>query len=399
MDGVKAHFPIFRHHPDLIYLDNAATTHKPQAVIDGISSFYAQSHASIHRGIYKLAAEADKQYEAVRQQLATFIHGPSSQQIIFTSGTTAGINLVAQSFLASRLQPGDEVIISAMEHHANLIPWQQICKVKGAHLRIIPLAEGFLLDMKAYREMLNERTKMVAVTHISNVLGTHNPIQEIISLAHKQDIPVLVDAAQSVVYGELDMQDIDADFCVFSGHKMFGPTGIGVLYGKEKWLTEMAPTAFGGDMIKAVSFEETSFAEVPRRFEAGTTHIAGVIGLGHAIDFITQFEAGAIRKHVEYMGNIAQKRLLSISDLQIIGPENQAKGVFSFSLKDIHPHDIATFLDDAGIAIRAGHHCAQPLMGLLGLPATSRISFSVYNEVAEIDRLHDALKEVQRFFS
>ncbi len=399
MDGVKAQFPLFQHHPELVYLDNAATTQKPQAVIDGISTFYEKSNANIHRGIYRLAAEADQQYEAVRQKVASFLHAPDAQHIIFTSGTTASINLVAQSFLANRLQPGDEVLISAMEHHANLIPWQQLCRLKNARLRIIPLTKDFQLDMKAFREMLHPRVKLLAVTHISNVLGTHNPVQEMISMAHKQEIPVLLDAAQSAVYGELDMQQLEVDFCAFSAHKMLGPTGVGVLYAREKWLAEMQPVVFGGDMIKAVSFEESTFAEAPRRLEAGTANIAGVIGLGHAIDFLNQFEKGKIRRHAEALGQIAQEKLLTINGLQIMGPQEQAKAVISFCMKSIHPHDIATFLDDAGIAIRAGHHCAQPLMAWLGVAATSRISFSLYNEASDIDRLIAALKEIHRFFA
>ncbi len=395
---IKAQFPIFQTHPNLVYLDNAATTQKPKMVIDGITNFYQKENANIHRGIYDLAAQTSAKYEKVRTKVADFIGANASENIVYTSGTTAAINLVASSFLAPRLSEGDEVLISMMEHHANLIPWQMVCKAKGASLRVIPINTDGSLDMDAYKQALGPTTKMVAITHISNTLGTINPVAEMIALAHQQDIPVLIDGAQSTAHYPIDVTTLDADFFTFSGHKIFGPTGIGILYGKQAILEKMAPTQYGGDMIRSVSFEETSFAPSPQRFEAGTTNIAGVIGLGYAIDFLNQLDTPAIGTYLKMLGAYAEEQLSAIEGLSIVGTAENKTGIISFVIQDIHPHDIASFLGAANIAIRAGNHCTQPLMKHLGLPATSRASLSIYNTKKDIDLLVLAIKETIDFF-
>jgi len=396
---IKKQFPIFSQNPNLAYLDNAATTQKPQAVIDGITNFYQKENANIHRGIYELAAKTSQKYEAVRNKVAQFINASEDKNIVYTSGTTAGINLVAYSFLTPRLKAGDEVIISSMEHHANLIPWQMVCKAKGANLRIIPINENGELDLIAFREMLSSKTKMVALVHVSNTLGSINPIEEVIELAHQKNVPVLLDAAQSVAHYEIDVQKWNVDFLVFSGHKLFGPTGVGVLYGKKEWLGQMQPYQFGGDMIKNVTFENTTFADVPQRFEAGTTNIAGVIGLGYAIDFISQFEKKDIQTYLKKLTTEATEKILTINDLQIIGTAREKSSIISFAMKNVHPHDVATFLGAENIAVRAGNHCTQPLMDYFKLPGTTRASFTIYNTMEEVDRLVATLKDIHKFFS
>lgn len=402
MFGTKAfrqQFPIFSYHPDLVYLDSAATTQKPQVVIDGISNFYAKENANIHRGVYDLAAQTTRKYENVRQKVADFIGAKNTNEIVYTSGTTAAINLVAQSFLLPRLEKGDEVLISAMEHHANLIPWQMACKQKGAKLRIIPINKNGELDLMAYRNMLSVKTKMVAIVHISNTVATINPIAKMIALAHQKNIPVLVDGAQSTAHYPIDVQKLDCDFFTFSGHKIFGPTGIGVLYAKTEHLEIMSPYQFGGDMIRTVTYQDTTFAPIPQKFEPGTTNIAGVIGLGYAIDFLQQFDKITIAKYVKKLGNYAREKLLLLNDLSIIGNADDQTGIISFVLENIHPHDVATFLGEANIAIRAGHHCTQPLMDFYQIPATSRASFSIYNNEEEIDLLVEEVQNIQNFFS
>lgn len=394
----RQQFPIFQHHPTLVYLDSAATTQKPSLVIDGITHFYQKENANIHRGIYDLAAKATQKYESVRQKVANFIGAKNHKEIVYTSGTTAAINLVANSFLLPRLEKEDEVIISAMEHHANLIPWQMACQAKGANLRIIPIDKAGNLDLIAYRTMLSEKTKMVAIVHISNTLATINPVAEMIELAHQKNIPVLVDGAQSTAHYPIDVTALDCDFFTFSGHKVFGPTGIGVLYGKAVHLDTMSPYQFGGDMIRTVTYQNTTFAPAPQKFEAGTTNIAGVIGLGYAIDFINQFNKKDIAAYVKTLGDYAREKLSMINDLTIIGNANNKTGIISFLLKNAHPHDVATFLGTANIAIRAGHHCTQPLMDFYEIPATSRASFSIYNNKTEIDFLVEEVTGVQAFF-
>ncbi|MCO6475312.1 MAG: cysteine desulfurase, partial [Phaeodactylibacter sp.] len=308
-------------------------------------------------------------------------------------------NLAAQSFLEPRLQAGDEVVISYMEHHANLIPWQMACRRQGANLRVIPMDENGVLDLAAYREMLSARTRMVALVHVSNTLGTINPIEEMIALAHRQGIPVLVDGAQSIAHFPIDVQALDADFFAFSGHKMFGPTGVGVLYGKEEHLAAMPPWQFGGDMIRDVAFEETIFAEAPQRFEAGTMPIAGVIGMGVAADFLQALDKNEIQQHLKTLGAAAREALNEIEGLRVIGNAGQATAIVSFVMEDVHPHDVATFLAEDQIAVRAGHHCTQPIMDFFEIAGTTRASFSIYNELWEVEHLAESLKRIQQFFS
>ncbi len=396
---IRAEFPIFSHHPKLVYLDNAATTHKPQSVITAISDFYQKENTNIHRGIYPLAAQTTQKYEQVRNKVAQFLNAPNSNNIVYTSGTTASTNLVAHSFLNTRLTKGDEVIISAMEHHANLIPWQMICKKNGANLSIIPMNKEGELDLVSFRKMISEKTKMVAIVHVSNSLGTVNPIEEIIEISHQKNIPVLVDAAQSVAHYPIDVQALDVDFLTFSGHKLFGPTGIGILYGKEQYLSAMHPYQFGGDMIKNVTFEETTFADVPQRFEAGTTNVAGVIGLGTAIDFVNQLDRRAIINYLNDLTLDATGKLLKINGLEIVGTAKNKSSIISFALRNIHPHDVATFLGTDHIAVRAGNHCTQPVMDYFNLPGTTRASFTIYNQPEEVDFLVEKIKEIQQFFS
>lgn len=395
---IRTQFPFFSHHPELAYLDNAATTQKPAAVIQAITDFYEKENTNVHRGIYQIAAQTSQKYEAVRQKVATFLHAAKPENIIYTSGTTASINLVAQSFLAPRLQAGDEVVISAMEHHANLIPWQQVCKKTGAQLRVIPMEKNGELDVHFLQNNLSDKTKLVAITHISNTLGTINTIADIIDISHKKNFPVLVDGAQSAAHYAMDVQALDVDFFVFSGHKIYGPTGIGILYGKEEHLAAMPPYQFGGDAIRDVRFEETLFAPPPQRFEPGTTNIAGVFGLGAAVDFLQNTNRQAMQGHLRYLTETATEQLKSIDGLHIIGEAKQKSAIVSFTLKNVHPHDVATFLGAENIAVRAGHHCTQPIMDFYGIHGTTRASFAMYNTEEEVERLVAGVKEVAAFF-
>jgi len=394
-------FPVFKHHPSLVYLDSAATSQKPDVVIAAIQHFCASENAHIHRGLYPMAARASRKYEAVREKVAHFIGATSQQEIVYTSGTTQGVNVVAQAFLRPRLRPGDEVIITTLEHHANIIPWQQLVEGSRAKLKVIPLNEAGELELSTLFGALSERTAMVACSHISNTLGTINPVREIIEgvRRYRADIPVLVDAAQSVAHYDLNVQALDCDFLVFSGHKLFGPTGIGVLYGKAQHLRQMSPITFGGDMIEYVSFERTSFATAPRKFEAGTTNIAGVIGLGAAIDYISKIDRAAVREGLKALHDETIAGLKDIPGLRIIGNARNKSAIVSFVLEQAHPHDIASFLGAENIAVRAGHHCTQPLMDTLGLPGTVRASFSLYNTRRDVERLVKAVREVADFFA
>lgn len=396
---LRAAFPVFAEYPALAYLDNAATTQKPQTVIEGLAHHYRTSNANIHRGIYHLANAATDAYESTRDRVRAWLNAPAREQIIYTKGTTEGINLVAERFLRPRLQAGDEVILSTMEHHANLIPWQVACQATGARLRVIPVNEAGELDYDAFAAMLSPRVKLVAVVHISNTLGTINPVARIIEEAHAADIPVLMDAAQSAAHYPLDVQALDCDFLVFSGHKVYGPTGIGILYGKRKWLEEMAPYQYGGDMIRTVSFEATTFAPLPHKLEAGTPNIAGAAGLGLALDFLQQFSHPEMLAHLDDLGEYARQQLRPIEGLRLIGQAQARSAIVSFTLEEVHPHDIATLLDHDGIAIRAGHHCTQPLMDHYGLPGTARASFALYNHRAEVDRLAASLREMKQLFA
>jgi len=394
-------FPIFRHYPELVYLDNAATTHKPDAVLEAERLFYERHNANANRGAYRLAAEATDMYEGVREKVRSFLNARSVREIIYTSGATAGINLVAQSFAARQLSAGDAVLISAMEHHANLIPWQQVCLRNQGRMLVTPITREGELDLGVFEKQLiaeNGGIKLVAITHVSNTLGTLNPIAEIIALAHNYGAVVLVDAAQSVVTHPPDVQALDADFLVFSGHKMFAPTGTGILYGKENLLEAMPPWFFGGGMIREVAFEQTTFAPLPSKFEPGTPNLAGIAGLGAAIDWLQKTGSGAINRHVQHLLEYATIRLQSIPDIHLIGQAPQKSGIISFLLGDIHPHDLATFLDQRQICVRAGHHCTQPLMDFLGIPGTVRASFAIYNTKAEIDLLVKALGDARLFF-
>ncbi len=395
---IREDFPIFINNPDLIYFDNAATTQKPAAVINGIVDYYENHNANIHRGIYDLAANTTQKYEAVRQKVADYIGADSPSNIVYTSGTTAGINLVASSFLATRLQKDDEVLISTMEHHANLIPWQMLCKRLGAKLQVIPINKDGSIKKETYKALLTKRTKMVALVHVSNTFGTINPVEDMIRIAHQQDIPVLIDGAQSVAHFEVDVKKWDADFFVFSGHKLFGPTGTGILYGKKEHLESMHPINFGGDIIKDVTFEETEFLDAPQRFEAGTTNVAGIIGLGYAIDYLKTFEKKAIKGYLKHLRQYAVSKMLEINGLDILGSRDDSSSIISFSMKNVHPHDVATILGVEKIAVRAGNHCTQPIMDFLELPGTTRASFTIYNTPFEVDRMIDALKGIQKLF-
>ena len=389
---IRQQFPLFSHYPRLAYLDNAATTQKPKSVIDAITNFYEKGNANIHRGVYELAVRATHQYEGVRGKVAALINAPKPETIVYTAGTTAGINLVAQSFLEPNLQAGDEVVISFMEHHANLIPWQMACKEKGAKLRVIPMSKDGVLDMKAYKEMLSPRTRMLALVHVSNTLGTVNPVEEMIALAHRRDIPVLVDGAQSIAHFPIDVQALDVDFFAFSGHKMFGPTGIGVLYGKEKWLHELPPYQGGGEMIETVTFEKTTYNELPHKFEAGTPDIAGAVGLGTAIEYIQSIGYDAIHAHEAELLDYATQQLQQVEGIRFIGTARDKASVVSFLIEGIHPYDLGTILDKLGIAVRTGHHCTQPLMERFGIPGTVRASLAFYNNKNDIDRLVEGVK-------
>jgi cysteine desulfurase / selenocysteine lyase len=393
---MRSKFPIFQNHPDLVYLDSASTTHKPQCVIDAEMNFYTNQNANIHRGVYGLAVASTQVYENTREKVRQFIGAKSKTEIIFTSGTTEGINLVAQCFALANVSEGDNIIISAMEHHANLIPWQQVCIQKKAKLRIIPINTEGVLEISTLDTLLDNKTKIVALTHISNTLGTINPIEEIIKKAHQQNVPVLIDAAQSITSHILDVEALDVDFLVFSAHKLFGPTGIGILYGKEKYLNVMNPYKFGGDMIRDVSFEKTIFAPLPNKFEAGTPNIAGVVGLGAAIDFVENIGRTSINKHIQSLLTYAENKLSTIKNLEIIGKAPQKSGIISFVLRGIHPHDVASILSSQNIAIRAGHHCTQPIMDFFDLPGTNRVSFSIYNTFEDVDKLIEALVLVNK---
>jgi len=398
----RSDFPILRREvkgKPLVYLDNAATTQKPQVVIDRVSDFLGNENANIHRGVHYLSMEATDAYDGARAKAAGFLNATNDREIVFTRGTTEAINLVARSFAAPRISSGDEILISAMEHHANIVPWQMIAKECAAQLVVAPVTDCGEIDLDAYGKLLGARTRMVALTHVSNVLGTINPAQQMVAMAKEHDIPVLLDGAQAVPHIKVDVRELNCDFYTFSSHKLFGPDGVGILYGREELLAAMPPYQGGGDMIEQVSFENTTFRAPPERFEAGTPNISGAIGLGAAIDYMD--EIGRERMHVREAELLAYAtdQLGRIPGLTIRGTAPEKVAVISFTLESAHPHDIGTILDSAGIAIRAGHHCAQPLMQRLGVAATARASLAFYNTSEEIDRLAEALLEVNRMFS
>lgn len=400
--ALRSDFPILQgtnRGKPVIYLDSAASAQKPRQVVDAIADFYFQDYANIHRGIYELSERATKLYENARDQVKKFIHAAHTEEIIFVRGTTEGINLVAQSYGRSRWQAGDEVILSTMEHHSNIVPWYLLKEQIGIVLKIIPISDAGAIDMEVYQQLFTPRTKMVALTHASNALGTINPVKKMTAIAHAHGVPVLIDGAQAVPHMPVDVQDIDCDFYVFSGHKMYGPTGIGILYGKTALLDAMPPYQGGGDMIETVAFSQITFAKAPQKFEAGTPDIAGVIGLSAAIHYVQAIGMENIFAHEQALLRYAEPKLLAIPELRIIGTAEPKVGVISFVLDPIHPHDIGTVLDHEGIAVRAGHHCAMPLMERFHVPATVRASFGVYNNEDDIDALIAAIQLSKRLFA
>jgi cysteine desulfurase/selenocysteine lyase len=398
LQQIRADFPILgktiNGHP-LVYLDSAASALKPRQVIETVGMVYRDLPANVHRGVHTLSREATAAYEGARETVRKFLNASRMEEIVFTSGTTASINLVARSWGASQLHAGDEIILSHMEHHSNIVPWKMLCDEKGLVLRIIPVTDRGELDMDTFRRLLGPRTKMVAVTHISNALGTINPIEEIIAAAHAHGARVLIDAAQSVACLPVDVRTLDCDFLVFSGHKLFGPTGIGVLYAKAELLEIMPPFMGGGDMILSVSFEEICYNCPPYRFEAGTPNIAGAIGLGRAIEYVNEIGFEWIQDHEQELLRDATAALEAIDGVRLIGTAEKKAAVISFAIEGVHPHDIGSIFDSCGVAIRAGHHCAQPLMTRFGLPATARAAFSIYNTQEEIGRLVAAVHRVK----
>jgi cysteine desulfurase/selenocysteine lyase len=402
VEKIRKDFPVLSQSVNgkpLVYLDNAASSQVPQCVIERGAKYLREEHSNIHRGVHYLSQHATTAYEAAREKVKRFINAPDVKECIFVRGTTEGINLVAHSYGRKFIGEGDEILVSQMEHHSNIIPWQQIAAERGAKVRMIPINERGEIIIDEYENLLNERSKMVAVAHVSNALGTVNPIREMIATAHKFGVPVCVDAAQSVPHFPVDVQDLDADFFVFSGHKMFGPTGSGVVYGKREWLDKMPPYQTGGGMIRSVSFERTTFAPIPEKFEAGTPAIAAGIGLGAAIDYINSIDFDAAAAYEHELLAYATERLAGIPGVKIIGTAAKKASVLSFTIEDVHPHDIGTILDQQGIAVRAGHHCAQPVMQFFDVPATARASFAFYNTREEVDKLADAVQKVIEVFA
>jgi len=398
---VRADFPILSrkvHGKPLVYLDNAATTQKPRAVLDAIRNYYETLNSNIHRGVHTLSELATKAYEGARLKARAFLNAADAREIVFVRGATEGINLVAHSFGRTYLRPGDEVLVTAMEHHSNIVPWQILRDERGIVLKVAPIADDGSLILEELEKRLSPKTKLVAVAHVSNALGTVNPVKRIVEIAHARGIPVLVDGAQAAPHLRIDVQDIGCDFYVFSGHKVYAPTGIGVLYGKAHLLEEMPPYQGGGEMILSVTFEKTVYNRIPHKFEAGTPNIEGVIGLGAAIDYLNGLGLDAVAAHEEALLEHGTQVLSAVKDLRIIGTAPEKAGVISFVLGEIHAHDIGTILDREGIAIRTGHHCAQPVMDRFGIPATARASFGVYNTMEELDALASGLRRVGEVF-
>lgn len=383
----------------VIYLDSAASAQKPKQVVQAMSDFYLQDYANIHRGIYELSERATRLYEDTRETVRQYIHAEHKEEIVFVRGTTEGINLVAQSLGRSRWQAGDEIILSTMEHHSNIVPWYLLKEQIGIVLKVVPVTDAGAIDVEAYKKLFSSRTKMVAVTQASNVLGTINPIKEMTAFAHAHNVPVLIDGAQAVPHMPVDVRDLDCDFYVFSGHKIYGPTGIGVLYGKKALLDAMPPYQGGGDMIETVAFTKVTFAKSPQKFEAGTPDITGVIGLGAAINYLQHIGMENIYAHEQALLHYAEPRLLAIPGLRIIGTAKPKVGVISFVMENIHPHDIGTVLDHEGVAVRAGHHCAMPLMERFNVPATVRASFGIYTNESDVDVLVEAIQLAKRLFA
>ncbi|MCH6562421.1 MAG: cysteine desulfurase [Myxococcales bacterium] len=399
---VRKDFPVLErevHGKPLAYLDNAATSQKPRAVIDALIHYYSSYNANIHRGVHSLSEEATVAYEAARDKVRDFIRAPSSEEIVFTRGTTEAINLVAQSYLRPRIREGDEILISQMEHHSNIVPWQLVREQTGAVLKVAPINERGEIELEQFSKLLGPRTRFVALAHVSNALGTINMVQEMVRLARMRGVPVLLDGAQAVPHLPVDVQELGCDFYAFSGHKMYAPTGIGALYGRRELLEEMEPYQGGGEMILSVTFEKTTYNRVPYKFEAGTPNIAGAIGLGTAIDYLLGLDLQAVRAHEDELLEYATKEVSKIPSVRLIGTAASKTGVLSFLLGEIHAHDVGTVLDQEGIAVRTGHHCAQPVMDRFGVTATARASFAVYNTTEEVDRLVEGLHRTLEIFS
>ena len=401
INKIRADFPILSREVygrPLVYLDNGATTQKPLCVLDAMRDEYLNVNANVHRGVHYLSQQATEQHEAARETVRRFINAQSTSEIIFTRGTTESVNLVATSFTEAFMNKGDEVIISEMEHHSNIVPWQLMAAKRGIALRIIPVNDNGELDIEAYRQLFTERTRLVSVTHVSNVLGTINPIEEMIAIAHEHDVPVMVDGAQSTPHLPIDVQALGCDFFAFSGHKVYGPTGIGVLYGKEEWLDRMPPYQGGGEMIEHVSFEKTTFERLPLKFEAGTPDYIASVGLAKALDYVNDLGLDNIRAHEQALTRYCMEQLSTIEDMRLIGTAQEKDAVVSFLVGNIHPLDMGTLLDRLGIAVRTGHHCAQPLMDRYGILGTVRASFALYNTLDEVDTLVEGVKKVSKMF-
>ncbi len=398
---VRKDFPLLsrrvRERP-LVYLDNAATSQKPSSVIKALSDYYESYNANIHRGVHALSEQATEAYEGVRKKVQEFVGAQEAREIVFVRGTTEGINLVARSFVQPRLTKGDEILISGLEHHSNIVPWQMLCEQTGCTLKVIPLNDAGELVLEQYESLLTKKTRIVALGHVSNALGTVNPVKQMIAAAHQKGIPVLIDGAQAVPHMKVNVKDLDADFYAFSGHKMFGPTGIGVLVGKASLLEEMPPYQGGGDMIKSVSFEKTVYNDIPHKFEAGTPNIGGVIGLGAAVDYLASVDDASLQAYEHELLNYATEAVSGLGGIRIIGTAKKKAGVLSFVMENVHPHDVGTILDQEGVAVRTGHHCAQPVMERFGVPATVRASFALYNTREEVDALVKGLHKVKEVF-
>jgi cysteine desulfurase/selenocysteine lyase len=403
VERYRADFPILANvHPHgkpLVYLDNGASSQMPQQVIDRLVRYRTHEHANIHRGVHTLSETATKAYEQARKQVQHFLNAREDREIVFTSNVTDSINLVAHGFGRAFVGEGDEVIITHLEHHANIVPWQMLCEDKGATLKVVPIDDTGTLILEAYEKLFSTRTKLVSITHVSNALGTINPVEEMIAIAHRHGVPVMIDGAQAVQHMPVDVQALDCDFYAFTGHKVFGPTGIGVLYGKAEWLNKMKPFRGGGDMILSVTFEKTTYNAIPFKFEAGTPPIAQAIGLGAALEYVQRIGLDRIAAHEHDLLGYATERLKAIDGVRIYGTAQQKAAVISFYVNDVHPHDVGTLLNEEGVAVRTGHHCAQPVMQRFGIPATARASFAFYNKFEEVDALASAIRKVQKLFA
>ena len=399
---IKSDFPTLNQKingNDLVYLDNAATTQKPKSVINSVNEYYKKTNSNIHRGVHTLSQEATEKYENARMKIAKFINSTTEKEIIFVRGATEAINLVANSYVRPLLQPNDQIIITEMEHHANIVPWQIVCKEKEAELKILPMNSKGELIVDELEKIITKKTKFMAINHVSNSLGTINDVRKIVEIAHKHNIRILIDGAQAVQHIPIDVKEINADFYCFSGHKIYAPTGIGILHGKKKLLDEMPPYQGGGDMIKSVTFEKTIYNDVPNKFEAGTPNISGAIGLGTAIDYIQDIGIDNIAKHESDLLNYATEKIKEIKGVKIIGNAKDKASVLSFTMENIHPHDIGTIMDSHGVAIRAGNHCTQPVMDFYSIPATARASFAIYNDKTDVDKLISSVKKTMEVFA